>query len=130
MADGAEVRSPYDTGISSGSRFAIEVVAWVAGPWAVAEITGSAWVIIPTLVVLMGLPSLFNTPGDKNFNGIATPGPLRILIEIVLLGAAFVGAWVVWPVWAAVAVSILGGVMVVSGLPRYRWLATRGRAAA
>ena len=115
--------SPYDTTASSLTRFGIELVAWVAGPWATAEISGSGWVALPALLVLIGLPSVFNTPGDKNTTGIATPGPVRIGIEMFLLVVAVGSAWVVWPVWAAVAVTVLGVVMLVAGLPRYRWLA-------
>ena len=43
--------SPYDTPWSSGLRFAIELVAWVAGPWAVADVTGVAWTAVPAAVV-------------------------------------------------------------------------------
>ena len=85
--------------------------------------TGSGWVAVPALVVLVTLPALFNTPGDKNTDGIATPGPIRIEIEMFLLGVAVASAWIVWPAWAALAVTIIGVVMVVAGLPRYRWLA-------
>lgn len=115
--------SPYDTPWSAASRFLIELAAWVAGPWAVAEITGSGWWAIPTAVVLLGLPALFNTPGDKEFDGIPTPGPVRIAIEMLLLAAAVAGAWIAWPPWAGVVVSVLGMVMLVTGVPRYRWLA-------
>jgi len=115
--------SPFDTTASSGFRFVIEIVAWVAGPWAIAELGGSGWLAIPALAVLFGLPALFNTRGDKASTIVATPGPLRILIEMLLLAAAVVGAWVVWPVWAAIIVSLVGAAMLVTGLPRYRWLA-------
>lgn len=120
---GAAGPSPFDTRLSAGSRFAIELAAWVAGPWAAADMTGSGWVAVPALVVLVTLPALFNTPGDKNTDGIATPGPIRIEIEMFLLGVAVASAWIVWPAWAALAVTIIGVVMVVAGLPRYRWLA-------
>jgi hypothetical protein len=109
--------------VSSGLRFLIEVVAWIAGPWAVADAAGTAWAAVPTLLVLFGLPALFNTPGDKSSTVIAVAGPVRLLIELVLLAAAVVGAWAVWPPWAAAAVSIAGGLMVIAGMPRYRWLA-------
>lgn len=115
--------SPYDTPASAGTRFGIELVAWVAGPWAAAEVVGSGWAAIPALLVLVGLPSVFNTPGDKNTTGVATPGPIRIAIEMFLLVVAVGSAWAVWPVWAAVVVTLLGAVMLVAGLPRYRWLA-------
>ena len=115
--------SPYDTSASAGLRFAIEIVAWVAGPWAAAELTGSGWAIVPALVALVALPALFNTPGDKNTTGIPTPGPLRILIEMLLLVVAIAGAWIVWPAWAAAAVTVIGVAMVFTGRHRYRWLA-------
>lgn len=115
--------SPFDTAASSASRFGIELVAWVAGPWAAAELTGSGWAAVPALIILLGLPSVFNTPGDKNTTGVATPGPIRIGIEMLLLVVAVGSAWYVWPVWAAVAVTTLGVVLLATGMPRYRWLA-------
>ena len=120
---GAAGPSPYDTPVSAGSRFAVELVAWIAGPWAASIVAGSAWVVLPALLVLVGLPAMFNTPGDKHTDGIATPGPIRIGIELFLLAVAIVGAWIVWPDWAAIAVTIVGVVMAVSGVARYRWLA-------
>jgi hypothetical protein len=119
--------SPFDTAASSATRFGIELVAWVAGPWAAAEITGTSWAAIPALIVLVGLPSVFNTPGDKNFTGVPTAGAARLGIELLLLAVAVGSSWVVWPAWAAVLVSILGVAMVTSGLPRYRWLLKQGR---
>ena len=115
--------SPYDTPASSGFRFLIELVAWVAGPWAAADLAGSGWAAVPALAVLLALPSIFNTPGDKNITGVATPGPIRIGIEAVLLTVAVGAAWIVWPVWAAVLVTIAGVAMVATGVRRYQWLA-------
>ena len=112
--------SPYDTHVSSGTRFLIELTAWIAGPWAAGDVLGG-WAVAPTLVVLLALPSLFNTPGDKKTTaGVATPGPVRIVIEMVLLAAALWGAWTVWPIWLAVVVTVVGVVMLVSGFRRYR----------
>jgi len=119
--------SPFDTNASSGLRFVIEIVAWIAGPWAVADITGSGWSAVPALLVLFGLPALFNTPGDKASTVVATPGPLRILIEMVLLVAALAGAWIVWPDWAAVIVSVIGVGMLLTGVRRYLWLVEERR---
>ncbi len=116
--------SPYDTHISSATRFLIELTAWIAAPWAAADLWGG-WAAVPTLIVLLGLPSLFNTPGDKNTTaGVDTPGPVRIGIEMVLLAAALWGAWTVWPIWLAVVVTVVGAAMLASGVPRYRWLAS------
>ena len=115
--------SPYDTAASSGTRFVIEVVAWIAGPWAAGRLLGSGWYAIPTVLVLVALPALFNTPGDKNTTGIATPGPIRIAIEMLLLAVAVGSAWIVWPTWAALGVTAVGLALLITGLPRYRWLA-------
>jgi len=116
--------SPFDTAASSATRFGIELVAWVAGPWAAAELVGAWWAVPIALVILMGLPATFNTPGDKHTTGIPTPGPIRILIEMFLLVVAIASAWYIWPTWAAVLVTLLGVALLITGLPRYRWLLT------
>ena len=111
---------PYDTPLSSGLRFLVEVIAWVAGPWAAA--TQSFWLFIPAAVVLIGLPAIFSTRGDKRQIVVATPGPLRALlglgIQIVAVGAA----WVVWPVWLAVASTVAVAAAFATGIPRTIWL--------
>lgn len=114
--------SPHDTYASSFFRFLIEVAAWVGGPWAAVDVVGAWWAAIPTALVLFMLPAVFNTPGDKKATGVPTPGPIRIGIEALLLAAAVYGAWRVWPLWLAVAVTVAGGLMVVFGIPRYLWL--------
>ncbi|NND04282.1 MAG: DUF2568 domain-containing protein [Acidimicrobiia bacterium] len=115
--------SPFDTPASSTLRFLIELTAWVAGPWAAADLFDSGWAVVPALVLLMVLPSIFNVPGDKNIEGVPVSGTVRIAIEAFLLLVAVVASWLVWPPWAAVLVSIAAVGMVATGLPRYRWLA-------
>lgn len=115
--------SPYDTVTSSALRFIIELVAWIVGPWAVAESTGTVWTAIPTAVVLIGLSSIFSTPGDKNNVIVATPGSLRLAIELFTTAIAVVGAWTVWPQWAGIVVTGLAIADLVAGIPRARWLA-------
>lgn len=115
--------SPYDTVASSSLRFVVELVAWVVGPWAVASSTGTAWTAVPTAAVLIGLSSIFSTPGDKNNVIVPTPGPLRLAIELFTIAVAVIGAWIAWPQWAAVIVTGLALADVVAGIPRTRWLA-------
>jgi hypothetical protein len=115
--------SPYDTVASSSLRFVVEVTAWIVGPWAVANSTGSAWTAVPTAAVLIALSSIFSTPGDKKTIIVATPGPLRLAIELFTIAAAVIGAWIAWPQWAAVIVSVLALADVIAGIPRTRWLA-------
>ena len=115
--------SPYDTAASSGLRFLAEVIAWVAGPWAAAELTGRWWVAIPAAVVLVGVVSVFSTPGDKRNVVVATPGPVRSAIELFMVVVAVAGAWVAWPTWLAVVVTVVAVAALVAGYPRARWLA-------
>ena len=114
--------SPFDTSASSTLRFLIELTAWVAGPWAAVQLFDSGWAVLPTLVILLGLPSIFNVPGDKNIEGIAISGMVRIVIEAFLLIVAVVSAWIVWPLWVAFFVTMVAVGMVATGLPRYRWM--------
>ncbi|MFQ5610311.1 MAG: hypothetical protein ACE5F8_08600 [Woeseiaceae bacterium] len=79
--DNERFKHPYDTYLSAGLRFAVELIAWVAGPWAASLWSG--WLILPTLIVLVAMPSLFSTPGDKRQVVVATPGPIRVVIELV-----------------------------------------------
>ncbi len=115
--------SPYDTVPSAALRFAVEVVAWVAGPWAAFELTDRWWVAVLVGIVLVTLPAVFSTPGDKHQVVVATPGRARVIIEVALDTAAIVGAWVVWPRWLAVAVGAVVIGSLVTGLSRWRWLA-------
>ena len=106
--------------LSGGSRFACELIAWIAGPWAIA--TYSIWLVAPSLIVLIGLPAVFSTPGDKNKIVVPTPGPIRVLIELMLYAVAAVAPWFVWPTWAASASGLVVVMAVVLGLPRFLWL--------
>ncbi|MGH1345933.1 MAG: DUF2568 domain-containing protein [Nannocystales bacterium] len=117
--------NPHDTYASSGFRFLIEVAAWVGGPWAAVDLLGAWWAAIPTALVLLLLPAVFNTPGDKKITGVPTLGPVRIGIEALLLGTAVYSAWQVWQPWLAIVVTLSGGLMVLLGIPRYRWLLRR-----
>ncbi|MBW2404269.1 MAG: hypothetical protein JRF42_10765 [Deltaproteobacteria bacterium] len=111
---------PFDTPLSSGLRFLVEVIAWVAGPWAVAQ--QSAWLIAPAILILVGLPSMFSTRGDKRQIIVATPGALRALLEVALHVVAITAAWLVWPTWLAVAVTVVVVAALATGIPRMRWL--------
>ncbi len=126
MASKAAFNHPFDTTLSSGFRFLVELFAWVAGPWAVAQ--QSVWFAVPAAVILIGLPAIFSTSGDKKQVVVATPGPLRVLLELALHGVAVTAAWLVWPAWLAVAVMLIVVAALVTGIPRTKWL-LRGAAA-
>ncbi|MEU1202145.1 hypothetical protein ABZ446_38820 [Streptomyces sp. NPDC005813] len=108
-------------------RFATEIVAWVATPWALA---GHSWLLaVLSVVVLIGLPTVFSTPGDKANVIVAVPGPVTILLVLLQLAAA-VSSWVAWPLWAAVLVSAMAAAALLTERPRWRWLISLERVAA
>ena len=111
---------PHDTPVSAGLRFLVEVLAWVAGPWAAAEV--SFWLVIPTIVVLIGLPAVFSTRGDKRQVLVPTPGPLRVVIELLLHAVAIATPWVVWPIPLAIATTIAVVAALLFGIRRLGWL--------
>ena len=111
---------PHDTSVSGGLRFAVEVIAWIAAPWTAAE--ESWWLAVPVLVVLVALPAIFSTPGDKRQVVVATPGPVRIGIEVLLHAVAIAGAWLAWPVWGAVVATVIVVAAILTGIPRLLWL--------
>jgi hypothetical protein len=82
----------------------------------------SNWLILPVLVLLVGLPSIFSTTNDKNNVVVPTPGPIRVLIELFLFTVAVVAPWFVWsPAVSGVAVAIVIAT-IVAGAPRISWL--------
>ena len=119
-ARGTSMNHPFDTPLSSGLRFLVEVIAWVAGPWMASQ--WSAWLIAPTIVVLVGLPAVFSTPGDKNQIIVSTPGPARVVIEVLLHTASALAPWWVWPDWLAIVSGVIVVAALATGIPRTRWL--------
>jgi len=111
---------PYDSPLSSGLRFLTEILGWVA--CTLAAYNQSVWLAIPALIILVGLPTVFSTPGDKKQVIVATPGPLRLILEIVLFVLFVVCAWAVWPTWMAIITTVVVVAAFVTGLPRAKWL--------
>jgi hypothetical protein len=112
-----------DDRLPSVLRFTAELVAWVATPWALA---GYSWLLAAlSVVVLIGLPTCFSTPGDKAKVIVAVPGWVTILLVLLQLVAAVVSSWLAWPTWAAIVVSVLAAATVVTERQRWRWLAVR-----
>ncbi|MFJ8363506.1 hypothetical protein [Streptomyces sp. NPDC093984] len=116
-----------DDRIASALRFAAELVAWVATPWALA---GRSWPLAAlSVVALIGLPTLFATPGDKAHVIIAAPGWATILLVLLQLVAAVVSSWLAWPAWVAVPVTLLAAATLVTERRRWRWLTSADRLA-
>ncbi len=68
--------SPNRANIGSGIRFLTELIGWTATLWALHRVN---WVIaILALALLIGLPAIFGTPGDRPFNPLVRrPARLR-----------------------------------------------------
>lgn len=120
MPENNRKKHPFDTPLSGALRFGTELIAWIAGPWAAGTVSG--WLIVPALVLLVGLPSIFSTPGDKNVIVVPTPGPVRVLLEFGLYFVALAAPWLVWPQPVAIATSLVVVASVATGIPRIAWL--------
>ncbi|NUW45449.1 hypothetical protein HT134_35815 [Nonomuraea rhodomycinica] len=113
-----------DNPAGSALRFATELVAWVATPWALAP--WSVPLAVLSVVVLIGLPTLFSTPGDKRNVIVPVPGFVTILLVLLQLVAAVAASWAAWPAPVAVVVTALAVATVAFEVPRWRWLLSRG----
>jgi hypothetical protein len=102
-------------------RFVAEIVAWVATPWALAA--HSPVLAGVALLLLIGLPTVFVTPGDKVKVIIPVSGNITIALVVLQLLAAATAAWAAWPVPVAVLVWVLVGLTIYAELPRWRRLA-------
>ncbi|MFB7280474.1 hypothetical protein ACFCZV_25545 [Streptomyces hydrogenans] len=124
-ADGGTDAARPDDRAASALRFATELVAWVATPWALADYS---WVLaVLSVVVLVGLPTVFSTPGDKAHVIVAVPGRVTILLVLLQLAAAVAASWAVWPAWAAMTVTALAAATLVTERHRWTWLLTTYR---
>jgi hypothetical protein len=108
-------------------RFAAELVAMVVTPLALWP--HSIPLAIIAVVLLVALPAVFSTPGDRpgGDGPVAVPGVVTILILLVTLGAAIAGAWLIWPWWAAATVTALCVAVVFTEQTRWRALTRPGR---
>lgn len=119
---GFRSRPPGHALLPGSLRFASELIAWVATPWALWSHSIPAAIVAAAL--LIGLPAVFSTPGDRpgGDGPIAVPGIVTILLVLLQLAAATTAAWMIWPWWIAVTVTALCLVVMVTEQPRWRAL--------
>lgn len=103
-------------------RFLTEVIAWVAVPWALLPYSRA--LAIGGVVLLIGLPAVFSTPGDRPGGDapVAVPGTMTILLVLLQVAAATIAAWVAWPWWIAAPVTVLCLLVPISEQPRWHRL--------
>ena len=107
-------------------RFLCELAAWVATPWAFVTQMHSVALAVMSVIVLIGLPAAFATPAEKPKAIVPIPGSGTVALVALQLFAALISAWLAWPMPAAIVVSALIAVTVVTEQPRWRWLFTLG----
>ncbi|RKE18984.1 hypothetical protein [Streptomyces sp. TLI_171] len=108
------------TRLADPLRFLTELIAWVAAPWALAPHSIALAVLADLL--LIGLPTVFATPGDKKQVLVAVPGWATVGLVLMQLAAAVVAARYAWPTWAAVLTCVLAAACLVTEQPRWRRL--------
>jgi hypothetical protein len=109
----------YATALRAG----LELVGWIGLP--IALWPHSIPAAIGVDVLLIGVPAIVQTPGDKPGTNIAVPGWVTILMVLAELAGAVVAAWLLfWP-WAAVLVTALALLTCVTELPRWKRLLAR-----
>ncbi|CAK7284086.1 hypothetical protein [Streptomyces misionensis] len=92
--------SPNRTNAASGLRFLTEPIGWAATQWALHRVHWA--VAFAALVLLIGLPPVVGTPGDRPFDPpVAIPGAAMLLLVLLEVAAAAVAPWFVWPTGAA-----------------------------
>ncbi|GAA2791934.1 hypothetical protein GCM10010441_16480 [Kitasatospora paracochleata] len=109
------------TRLADALRFLTELIAWIATPWALAA--HSVPLAVLSVLVLIGLPTVFATPGDKKQVIVPVPGVATIGLVLLQLAAAVLAAWAVWPAWAALATTVLAAACLITEQPRWRRLA-------
>lgn len=115
-------KPPGHDPVRGGLRALAELVAWIATPWALWP--HSIPLAIAAVVLLIGPPAIFSTPGDRPGGDapVAAPGIVTILSVLAHLVAATVAAWAIWPSWLAVLVTALCVVVIGTEQPRWRAL--------
>ncbi|WP_333767273.1 hypothetical protein [Streptomyces sp. IBSBF 2435] len=123
----ATTQRPGHDYVRGGMRFAGEVAAWVCTPWALWPY--SVTLAICAVLLLIGLPAVFSTPGDRPGGDapVAVPGIVTILLVVLQLVAAAASAWALRATWIAATVTVLCLVVPFAELPRWRVLLSANR---
>ncbi len=115
-----EPPAPNRPGVAPALRFTAELVAWVATPWALSGF--SIPLAVASVIVLVALPTIFATPGDKAHVLVPVSGYVTIGLVVLQMAAAVLASWIAWPTVVASIVSVLVAASIVAELPRWRWL--------
>ncbi|MBF9070266.1 hypothetical protein I2501_19755 [Streptacidiphilus sp. NEAU-YB345] len=110
----------YATALRAG----LELVGWIGLPIALWGHSILAAILVD--VVLIGVPAVLQTPGDKPGPGggavLAVPGWVTVVMVLAELGGAVVAGWLLFWAWAAVLVTVLALACLVTEQPRWKRL--------
>lgn len=120
MTEPAFATHQHDTPAGSGFRFLTEIIAWVTGTW-VASMVHPLWGVA-TLIILIGLPTVFTTSGDKKHTMVETPGPFRAAIDFFQFAVAAIAPWFLVPNWMSLVCVAIVAAAVFFGRKRFIWL--------
>ncbi|NUS74158.1 MAG: YrdB family protein [Corynebacteriales bacterium] len=116
--------TPVKPGWNDLLRFFLELVMFASYAWLGAEV--ASWLggfILPIAAAFAW--ALFSTPGDPGRNPksvIPTPGPVRFVLELALLGGGCVALWILGqPILFAICVA-LNVLHLWFAQTRTRWL--------
>lgn len=109
-----------DDRLPSVFRFLTEIAAWVALPWAIADTSIVLGVFVG--LVMVAVPTVFATPGDKRQVLVPVSGKVTIALVAAHILAALYGSWSAWPVWLAIPTTVVALMTIVTEMPRWRWL--------
>lgn len=123
--------SPYDNPAAAGFRFFVELLAALGSGYLLWVLVNPV-VGIAALLAIGAATALFNTPGDKQFTGVPTPGPIRVVIELSIHAIAAWVAWTITPMFAegvedagqglAMGATLVIVASIFFGRKRYFWL--------
>ena len=107
-------------------RFVLELMMLASYAWLGAHLA-SWWGGVAFPVIAAALWGVFSVPGDPGRNPksvVPTPGPIRLALEIALLGGGCVALWVVGQPVLALCVTALNVLHLVFAGSRTKWLLT------
>nr|WP_246425276.1 hypothetical protein [Streptomonospora nanhaiensis] len=102
-------------------RFGCELLGWISVFWALSD--RSLLLAAGAVLLLIVVPTVFATPGDKAHALVAVPGAAAVGLDLLQFTAAAAAAWWAWPAPAAVAVTAWAASAAVLQWPRWRLLA-------
>lgn len=124
LPDQLSAHAAADPLSASAPRFLVEIIAWIAAPWALAA--HSVWLAVAADVLLIGLPTVFGMPGaKKQKNPVSIPARPAIALELLQPVAACVAATAAWPAVVAALVAVASLAACLLQLRRWRWMLAR-----